>query len=55
LLPFLGALDEIDRDAFVGEFASRIESAYRRRADGSVLFPFRRIFIVATRSDRAGD
>lgn len=56
LVPFLSALGEVQRRAsFVGEFAARIEEAYPRRHDGSVLFPFRRIFIVATRSDAAAD
>ena len=51
LLPFLGALEEAERKAFAGEFAARIEAAYPRRADGSVPFPFRRIFIVAVRGE----
>jgi trans-aconitate 2-methyltransferase len=55
LVPFLEALVEEERHAFVGEFAARIEGAYPRRRDGSVLFPFRRIFIVAMRGDAAGD
>ena len=55
LLPFLGALQGEDRQAFVAEFSARIESAYPRRADGGVLFPFRRIFIVATRNQARGD
>jgi len=49
LIPFVSALDPAQRDAFVAGYATRIESAYPRRADGSVLFPFRRLFIVATR------
>ena len=49
LIPFVSALDPAQRAAFVAGYATRIESAYPRRADGSVLFPFRRLFIVATR------
>jgi trans-aconitate 2-methyltransferase len=49
LIPFTSALDAGQREAFVAGYATRIEAAYPRRADGSVLFPFRRLFIVATR------
>jgi trans-aconitate 2-methyltransferase len=49
LIPFVSALDAAQREAFVAGYAARIEAAYPRRADGSVLFPFRRLFIVATR------
>ena len=55
LLPFLSAVEGEDRRAFAAEFSARIESAYPRRADGGVLFPFRRIFIVATRNQARGD
>lgn len=47
LVPILGALNDADRDAFVADYASRIAHAYPARADGSVLYPFRRLFIVA--------
>jgi trans-aconitate 2-methyltransferase len=53
LLPFLAALGEAEQQRFVAAFAARVESAYPRRADGGVLFPFRRIFIVALRGDAA--
>jgi trans-aconitate 2-methyltransferase len=49
LIPFVGALPAEDARAFVADYAARIEHAYARRADGSVLFPFRRLFVVATR------
>jgi trans-aconitate 2-methyltransferase len=54
LLPFLGALDGTEREAFLAAFAERVEAAYPRRRDGSVLFPFRRIFIVAVRGGAPG-
>jgi trans-aconitate 2-methyltransferase len=47
LLPFVTALDESERAVFVADYAERIAQAYRPRADGSVLFPFRRLFFVA--------
>jgi trans-aconitate 2-methyltransferase len=49
LLPYLQALDDGSREAFVARYAERIERAYPRRADGSVLFPFARLFVVAVR------
>ncbi len=54
LVPFVAALGDGERQAFVDAFASRIEAAYPCRTDGSVLFPFRRIFIVAVRGDVSG-
>ena len=36
-------------EAFVAEYAARVESAYPRRGDGLVLFPFARVFIIAQR------
>ena len=53
LLPFLGALAGADRGAFVADYAALVEEAYPRRADGSVLFAFRRVFVVATRRHAA--
>jgi trans-aconitate 2-methyltransferase len=53
-VPFEAALADDERRAFVDAFASRIEAAYPRRGDGSVLFPFRRIFIVAVRGTSSG-
>lgn len=37
------------RDAFLAEFRARIGRAFPTRADGVVLFPFPRLFIVAVR------
>jgi trans-aconitate 2-methyltransferase len=48
LIPFLAVLQEDARAAFVADYAAQIEGAYPRRANGSVMFPFRRMFIVAT-------
>ena len=49
LVPILAALDEASRAAFVDDYATRIAQAYPLRVDGGVLFPFRRLFIVARR------
>jgi len=49
LVPLLAALDAASGVAFVADYAARIEAAYARRDDGTALFPFRRLFIVAQR------
>jgi len=49
LTPFLSALDPDEQRAFVADYSARIRVAYPPRADGSVLFPFRRVFIVASK------
>lgn len=45
--PTLQALPDDLRPAFEAEFRSRLAAAYPPRADGTVLLPFRRIFVVA--------
>ncbi len=49
LRPFLSALKEDDRDEFLSQLSARLARAYPRRDDGVTVFPFRRLFIVATR------
>lgn len=50
LRPFLGALDsEDERQAFLGSVRERVCSSYARQNDGRVLFPFKRVFVVAYR------
>jgi trans-aconitate 2-methyltransferase len=48
LRPILNGLDANDREIFLAEYARRLRVAYPARADGSTLYPFRRLFIVAT-------
>jgi trans-aconitate 2-methyltransferase len=48
LRPFTDALPAGGREAFVAAYAARVAAAYPREADGRTLFPFRRIFLVAT-------
>jgi trans-aconitate 2-methyltransferase len=46
--PFLEALaSDDDRAAFTREYLEAIRHAYPARPDGRILFPFRRIFLVA--------
>ena len=52
LTPFVAALGPDEGRAFVTDYALRIARAYPVRADGRVLFPFRRAFIVAKRANR---
>jgi trans-aconitate 2-methyltransferase len=48
LRPFLDALGTAaERDRFAAEFLEGVKEAYPKRADGRVLFPFRRVFAVA--------
>lgn len=44
----LGALPEAHREPFEEEYRRRVLGAYPKRADGSTLFAFRRLFMVAT-------
>ena len=46
--PLLEALDEPDRGNFERNYAERVLAAYPPRPDGKTLFPFRRLFMIAT-------
>jgi trans-aconitate 2-methyltransferase len=50
LRPLLAALDEDERAQFESRYAESAAAAYPRRADGCTLFPFRRLFVIATRA-----
>src|SRR5436305_1869947 len=50
LRPFLQALaDDAERDRFEARLLAAVAAGYPRQADGRVLFPFRRLFVVASR------
>jgi len=49
LRPILAALSETERDAYLQVYRQLLLEAYPREADGATLFPFRRLFILATK------
>ena len=49
LRPILNGLDGADRDRFIEAYRERLRRAYPRRDGGHTLYPFRRLFMVATR------
>lgn len=49
LRPFLEPLDEVERSAYLARYTAAVKAAYPPLSDGSVLLPFPRLFIVATR------
>jgi trans-aconitate 2-methyltransferase len=50
LRPVLQALDEAASAAFKDAYAARLREAYPRRPDGTTLFPFLRLSLVARRA-----
>jgi trans-aconitate 2-methyltransferase len=54
LVPFLEALGASEREEFLRDYGDRLAEAYPRRHDGRTLFPFRRLFVVATRQAQTG-
>jgi trans-aconitate 2-methyltransferase len=50
LKQFLDALDGPQRAAFEDQYAMRVHEAYPPEADGTTLFPFRRLFLIATKA-----
>lgn len=45
--PFLEGLAEPESERFLGVYRQRLRAAYPPRGDGTTLFPFRRLFMVA--------
>lgn len=48
LRPIFTGLEDGERDAFMAEYRSRLRALYPMRPNGRTLYPFRRLFIVAT-------
>jgi trans-aconitate 2-methyltransferase len=53
LRPVLEQLEDDGRAAFTAEYAAALRAAYPRRADGTTVLPFRRVFAVGHRTDGA--
>ena len=51
LRPILNGLHGAELERFIDMYRERLRRAYPRRADGTTLYPFRRLFMVATRPD----
>ena len=49
LRPILNGLDGAERERFIEVYRKRLRTVYPRRAGGHTLYPFRRLFMVATR------
>lgn len=49
LKPLLDALEEPERSGFESTYAELVAAAYPKQADGTTVFPFKRMFIVAKR------
>ena len=50
LRPFVQALEGSERDAFIAIFKEKLRAAYPQRPDGTTLFPFQRLFVVAKKA-----
>jgi trans-aconitate 2-methyltransferase len=53
LRPFLDPLDEGQRAQYLEQYLHAVEQAYPALDDGTVLLPFPRVFMVATREEAA--
>ena len=54
LRPFAARLGEGELQDFLETYDEALAIAYPAEADGTVLFPFRRLFLVLTRDGKAG-
>jgi len=50
LRPYVQALVGAEREAFITAYKAKLNDAYPRRANGTTLFPFQRLFAVAVKA-----
>lgn len=48
LRPILNGLADAERELFLAEYKQRLRAAYPTRQNGKTLYPFQRLFIIAT-------
>jgi trans-aconitate 2-methyltransferase len=46
LRPILNGLNAAEQGVFIPEYQARLDKAYPMKQDGTVLYPFRRLFLV---------
>ena len=49
LRPLLDHLTEKEAFSFIASYAKKVAKAYPHRSDGKTVFPFKRLFILATK------
>jgi trans-aconitate 2-methyltransferase len=49
LRPLLDALEQPERSEFESAYAELVSKAYPKQPDGTTVFPFKRLFVVAKR------
>lgn len=48
ITPYLSVLEDSERNVFIEQCKQQLSAVYRPRENGTTLFPFRRLFIVAS-------
>lgn len=46
LRPFVDGMDWAQRAAFISQYEAKLDAAYPRKPDGSILFSFKRTFLM---------
>lgn len=50
LRPFVGPLSEAEKEGYLREYLARLKKMYPSQRDGTVLLPYPRLFVVATKA-----
>jgi trans-aconitate 2-methyltransferase len=51
LAPYLAVLNDAQKEGYLAAYLDKVRKAYPSQADGKVLLPYPRLFVVATKSD----